>query len=94
MRDYIRFLTISFSFGANNTVDMPGTKRYYKNMNRKHTTIYRMLDRRNNDYVPGSPSYRLSLVWPLTRQVVSFSKRYDAERRLQRHVASLGRREG
>jgi hypothetical protein len=75
-------------------VDIPGMKRYYEKMNRKHTAINRMLDRRNNDYVSGSPAYRLSMVWPLTHEVVSFSKRYDAERRLQRHVASLGRREG
>ena len=82
-------------FGVNNTVDKPGMKGYYKKENnRKHTALYRMLDRRNNDYVPGSPAYRLSLVWPLTHEVVYLSKRYDAERRLQRHVTSLGRREG
>jgi len=73
---------------------MPGIKGYYKKMNRKHIAIYRMLDRKNDDYVPGSPAYRLGLVWPLTHEVVSFSKRYDAERRLQRHVASIVRREG
>jgi hypothetical protein len=51
-------------------------------------------ERRNDSFVPGSPAERIALVWPLTREVVSLNKRQDAERRLQRHVAILGRREG
>ena len=63
-------------------------------MNRKHTAIHRMSDRRNDDFVPGTPAERLSLVWPLTRDLASLSKKYDAERRLQRHVTRLVRRKG
>jgi hypothetical protein len=63
-------------------------------MNRKHTAIYRMTDRQNDDFVPGSPEDRISLVWPLTQEIVSLSKKYNAERRLQRHITRLVRREG
>lgn len=44
--------------------------------------------------VPGSPAYRVGLVWPLTVEAVSLSRRYDAEQRLQRHVVRLVRRKG
>lgn len=67
---------------------------YYSVMNRKHTVIRRMSDRHNDDFVPGSPSERIAFVWPLTREAVSLNKGQDAQRRLQRHVASLSRREG
>ncbi len=63
-------------------------------MNRKHTALYRMWDHRNGGFVSGTPADRLSLVWPLTREIASLSKKYDAERRLQRHVTRLIRREG
>jgi hypothetical protein len=62
-------------------------------MNRKHTAIYRISDHRNDDFVPGTPEDRISLVWPLTREIVSLNEKYDAERRLQRHVTRLVRRE-
>ena len=61
-------------------------------MQRKNTAIYRMSDRRNDDFVEGTPAYRIGLVWPLTREVVSLSKNHDAEQRLQRHVTRLIRR--
>lgn len=63
-------------------------------MDRKHTTLRRITDHRNDDYVPGSPEDRIGLVWPLTREVTSLSAKYDAEQRLQRHVTRLVRREG
>ena len=63
-------------------------------MNRLQTRKVRMSDDRGADLVPGTPSERIALVWPLTREVASLSKRHDVERRLQRHVAGLGRREG
>lgn len=63
-------------------------------MDRKHTAKYRMSDRWNDDYVPGTPADRIGLVWPLTLEIASFSKKHDAERRLQRHVTRLVRREG
>jgi hypothetical protein len=53
-----------------------------------------MSDVVNDAFVPGTPAERIGLVWALTREVVSLSGRYDVERRLQRHVAGLGRREG
>ena len=58
------------------------------------TTIGRMTDHRNDDYVPGTPEERLYLVWPLTQEIASLSVKHDAERRLQRHVTRLVRREG
>ena len=63
-------------------------------MNRKNTVIYRMADRRNDDFVPGTPAERMSLVWPLTQEIASLSKKHDAERRLQRHITRLVRRKG
>ena len=63
-------------------------------MDRKHTAKYRMSDCSNQDFVPGTPTDRISLVWPLTREVASLNKKYDAQRRLQRHVTRLVRREG
>ena len=55
-------------------------------MNRKHTTKIHITDHLNDDYVPGTPEDRISLIWPLTRESVSLSSKHDAERRLQRHV--------
>ena len=63
-------------------------------MDRKHTAIYKMTDKQNNDYVVGSAEERILLVWPLTKEVASLSKKHDVERRLQRHVTRLMRREG
>ena len=53
-----------------------------------------MSDRRNDDLVPGTAADRIGLVWPLTKEIASLSKIHDAERRLQRHVTRLIRREG
>jgi len=63
-------------------------------MNREHTAIYRMSDHRTDDFVPGTSAYRIGLVWPLAREIASFSKKYDAERRLQRQITRFFRREG
>jgi len=52
-----------------------------------------MSDHRNNNYVPGSPAERISMVWPLTIEITSLSKDHNAEQRLQRHVTHLIRRE-
>ena len=65
-----------------------------KSMDRKHTAIYRMSDLLNDDYVPGKHEDRIGLVWLLTKEISSLSKKHDAERRLQRHVTRLIRREG
>jgi hypothetical protein len=63
-------------------------------MNRKHTAKFHLSDSRNDDFVPGDPVERINLVWILTREIASLSNRYDVERRLQRHVTRLIRREG
>ena len=75
---------------------MDGLRRKWYNrcMDRKRITIRNLSDRRNDDFIPGSVAYRIGLVWPLTREAASLSKRHDAERRLQRHVARVVRREG
>ena len=63
-------------------------------MDRSLTAKSQMSDNDNDDFVPGTPAERIGLVWPLTREIATLSGRYDAEQRLQRHVTSLGRREG
>ena len=63
-------------------------------MDRKHTAIYRITDNRNVDYVPGSAEDRILLIWPLTKEIASLSKKHDVERRLQRHLTRLIRRKG
>ena len=74
-------------------IDTSLRRRYSVIMNRQHTAKYRMTDRRTDDFVPGTPAERIGLVWPLTLEVTSLSKRYDAKRRLQRHITSVARRE-
>ena len=46
----------------------------------------------NSGYVPGSPDERIALVWPITREAVYLSKKYDVEQRLQRHITRLIRK--
>ena len=82
------------TFGVANLIAASGPQWYSGGMDREGAATYRMSDRRNGDFVPATPAERIGLVWPLTREAASLSKRHDAERRLQRHVASLGRREG
>ncbi len=53
-----------------------------------------MTDLRKDDVVPGTPEERIGMVWPLTLEISSLSKKHNAERRLQRDVTSLIRREG
>ena len=36
----------------------------------------------NDSFVQGTLSERIGFVWPLTLEVVSLSRKYDAERRL------------
>ena len=47
-------------------------------MNRNHTAIYKIAEIRNDDFVPGTPEDRIKLVWILTREISSLSKKYDA----------------
>ena len=59
---------------------------------KKTVSVVRKTDRRNSSYVPGSMAERLSMVWPLTREVVSLSKKYDVEQPLQRHIVNIVRK--
>ena len=58
-------------------------------MNRHHIAKYRMMHRQPDGFLPGTPAERIALVWSLTLEATSLSKRYDAKRRLQRHVTSV-----
>ena len=62
-------------------------------MDRKYTKKYRMTDNHNADYVAGNAEDRILLVWPLTKEIASLSVEHDVERRLQRHITRLVRRE-
>lgn len=61
-------------------------------MNREHTKLERNPDSLKSGIIPGSMAERIALVWPLTHEVASISKKHDAERRLQRHVTRVIRR--
>ncbi len=63
-------------------------------MDRRHAVKYKMADRRPDGFVPGTSAERIALVWVLTLEATSLSKRYDAKQRLQRDVTSVARREG
>ncbi len=61
-------------------------------MNRKHTNKYRMMDHRNDDYVPDTPEERIFLVWPLTREIAFLSLKHAVEQRLQRIKSVVNRK--
>ncbi|MBN1514905.1 MAG: hypothetical protein JXB13_23035 [Phycisphaerae bacterium] len=63
-------------------------------MDRSRTALKRLSDRGNDNFVPGTMAERIAMVWPLTVEAALLSKRYDPERRLQRHVTRLSRRKG
>ena len=50
------------------------------------------LEADDDGYVKGDPATRIALVWPITRETWAFMKQADAQRRLQRDVATLVRR--
>lgn len=45
-----------------------------------------------DDFVPGTMSERLEMVWPLTVEIVSLARIYNVEQRLRRDVAVFKRR--
>ena len=57
----------------------------------KNITVIHKSDSRNSGYVPGTPSERLAMVWPLTVEAVSLGlgKKYNVEQRLQRHIIRI-----
>ena len=58
----------------------------------KTITVIRQDDKRNSGYIPGSKEERISMVWPLTCEVVSLNKKYDVEQPLQRHIVNIVRK--
>ena len=82
------------AFGVTFNLISHGENYILEIMNRAHIVIGRMANHWNDDYVPGTPEERIRLVWPLTREIASLSVKHDVERRLQRHVTRLVRREG
>ena len=58
----------------------------------KTVTVIHQKDKRNNGYVPGTMEDRISMVWPLTCEVVSLSKKYNVEQPLQRHIVNIIRK--
>jgi hypothetical protein len=60
----------------------------------KTIVIRHKSDCANDNFVPETSSERIAFVWPLTLEVVSLSKKYDAEQRLQRHITRFVRRKG
>ena len=45
-----------------------------------------------DSFVPGTPAERIAMVWPLTVEAASLSKRYDVEQPMLRHVVKLRKR--
>jgi len=56
---------------------------------RKTVSVVSQSERGNSGFVPGTKAERLSMVWPLTCEVVSLGKKYDVEQRLQRHIVRV-----
>lgn len=65
-----------------------------RKLDRTQTRKGRLGDPDDGGYVPGTMQERVAMVWPLTVEACSLSGRYDVERRLQRHITRLKRREG
>jgi hypothetical protein len=64
-------------------------------VNRNVVVLHKSLaDAEDHGYMAGSEADRLLAVWELTKEAWAFFAQEDAERRLQRHVAVLSRREG
>ena len=59
----------------------------------KTVTVIKQTDKRNSGYVPGTKEERISMVWPLTCEAVSLSKKYNVEQPLQRHIVNIIRKE-
>jgi hypothetical protein len=62
----------------------------------KTISVIRQTDKTpsNSGYVPGSMSERLDMVWDMTVEAVSLSKKYNAEQPLQRHITRVIRKKG
>jgi hypothetical protein len=60
----------------------------------KTITVIHKSDPRNSGYVDGTMSERIAMVWPLTCEILSLTKKYDVEQRLQRHVTNVIKQKG
>jgi len=58
----------------------------------KSVTVIRQSDKKNSGYVPGTAQERVSMVWQLTCEAVSLSKKYDVEQPLQKHIVNIVRK--
>ena len=58
----------------------------------KTITIIHQSDPRNSGFVPGTMEERIAMVWPLTCEAISLSKKYDSQQRLQRHITNIFRK--
>jgi hypothetical protein len=65
-----------------------------RSVDRNQVALFRSLaEADDSGFMPGTPEERILEVWALTRDVWAFYRPGDAERRLQRDVAVLVRRE-
>lgn len=60
-------------------------------MDRSRVAKYRMSERRDDSYVPGTPAERMALVWELTREIASLSG-LDPDAPMRRDVVKVFRR--
>jgi hypothetical protein len=72
-------------------VETPQGSIGMERLKRNLTRLLKQTEDQDDGYVEGTPAYRLSLVWEITKDVYAFSGSGDAERRLQRNVAPLVR---
>jgi len=63
-------------------------------VDRMTTSKFKIAEHRDYGFVPGTPEFRVGLVWSMTKELISLGKRLDAEQRLQRHTTRLIRRKG
>ncbi|MDR1124048.1 MAG: hypothetical protein LBL61_05615 [Elusimicrobiota bacterium] len=60
-------------------------------MDRK-ITFNKVQKNAQSNFVAGSAEQLVSYVWDLTKEVCALGGKYDAERRLQRHIVRIERR--
>jgi hypothetical protein len=63
-------------------------------MEKKRTHKGNLTEHQDDNFVEGSVSKRIGLVWPLTEEVASLSPNHNVKQRLQRHITVLTRRKG
>jgi hypothetical protein len=62
-------------------------------LDRQTITKSALHDHADDNYVPGTIEERVLMVWPITREIAALSPQHDVERRLQRDVVRVVRRE-